>query len=605
MLLRRRTAQPRMSTPLLQRLSRIAPYFRTARAGFVAAFVAAVVASATEPLVPELLKRLLDDGFGPARSFPLWHVPVAFIGLFAIRGLAGFVAQYALAWSANRGVLTLREAMFARLQNAAPVLYAQHNSSSLTNMLVYEVQSGSQLLVQIALTLVRDSLTITFLFASLLWRNWQLTLFIVLLAPAVALVMRIVSKRLDKLTRAHQVATDELAYVVEENVLAWRIVRLHGASATQGERFAKHSHLLRRLMVKSATAAATSSPLTQMIAAVAMSAVVVAALWQGGQGGVAASAPLMTVGEFTAYVTAMLMLVSPLKHLSDSMAPLLRGIRALERGIDLIELAPEERGGTHVPGPDSGGRARGAIDLQGVTLTYREEADAPPALDNVTLSIAAGETVALVGPSGAGKSSLVNLLPRFFEPTHGSVLLDGVALPEWRVDALRRQFALVSQDVVLFNDTVAANVALGVKDGDSIDTERVRAALHSAHLLDFVLTLPQALDTPIGHNGNQLSGGQRQRLAIARAIYKDAPVLILDEATSALDSESERAVQDALERLMQGRTTVVIAHRLSTIEHADRVVVMDHGRIVEQGTHAQLLKAGGLYARLHAMQFRT
>ncbi len=587
-----------MSTPLLQRLSRIAPYFRKARPGFVAAFLAAVVASATEPLIPELLKRLLDDGFGPQRSFPLWHVPVAFIGLFAIRGLAGFVAQYSLAWSANRGVLTLREAMFTRLQNAEPALFARHNSSTLTNMLVYEVQSGSQQLVNIALTIVRDSLTIVFLFASLLWRNWQLTLFIVLLAPAVALVMRVVSKRLDKLTRAHQAATDELAYVVEENVLAWRIVRLHGAGPAQSARFGKHSQLLRRLLIKSATAAATSSPLTQMIAAVAMSAVVVAALWQGGQGGVAASAPLMTVGEFTAYVTAMLMLVSPLKHLSDSMAPLLRGVRALERGIDLIELAPEERGGSFTP---EGGRARGAIELRGVSLRYREETDAPPALDNVTLSIAAGETVALVGPSGAGKSSLVNLLPRFFEPTQGSVALDGLALPEWRVDALRQQFALVSQDVVLFNGSVAANVALG----DRIDTERVRIALESAHLLGFVLTLPQGLDTSIGHNGNQLSGGQRQRLAIARAIYKNAPVLILDEATSALDSESERAVQDALERLMQGRTTVVIAHRLSTIEHADRVVAMEHGRIVEQGTHAQLLAAGGLYARLHAMQFRT
>ncbi len=589
------TAKPRMSTPLLPRLLRIAPYFRTARAGFVAAFIAAVVAAATEPLVPELLKRLLDDGFGPQRSFPLWHVPVAFIGLFAIRGLAHFVAQYSLAWSANRGVLTLREAMFDRLLNAAPALYARHNTSSLTNMLVYEVQSGSQQLVQTTLVIVRDSLTITFLFASLLWRNWQLTLFIVLLAPAVALVMRIVSRRLDKLTRAHQAATDELAYVVEENVLAWRIVRLHGAGAPQGARFAKHSHWLRRLMIKSATAAATSSPLTQLIAAVSLSAVVVAALWQGGQQG---GAPLMTVGEFTAYVTAMLMLVAPLKHLSDSMAPLLRGIRALERGIDLIELAPEERGGTHVP---EGGRARGAIDLRGVTLAYRDEADAPLALDDVTLSIAAGETVALVGPSGAGKSSLVNLLPRFFEPTRGSIALDGVPLPQWRLDALRRQFALVSQDVVLFNDTVAANVALG----EAIDTDRVRDALESAHLLGFVLTLPQGLDTPIGHNGNQLSGGQRQRLAIARAIYKNAPVLILDEATSALDSESERAVQDALERLMRGRTTVVIAHRLSTIEHADRVVAMDQGRIVEHGTHAELLKAGGLYARLHAMQFRS
>jgi ATP-binding cassette, subfamily B, bacterial MsbA len=583
-----------MQTPLLKRLARIAPYFRTARGGFIGAFIAAAVAAATEPLVPELLKRLLDGGFGPERSFPLWHVPVAFIGLFALRGLASFVAQYALAWAANRGVLTLREAMFDRLMNAAPPLYAQHSTSALTNMVVYEVQAGARQLVQTMLTLVRDSLTIVFLLASLVWRNWQLTLFILVLAPAVALVMRVVSRRLEKLTRAHQAATDELAYVVEENVLAWRIVRLHGAGRVQGERFRKTSHWLRRLMIKSATAAATSSPLTQLIASVALSAVVVVALWQGGRAGEAA----MTVGEFTAYITAMLMLVAPLKHLADSAAPLLRGIRALERGIELIENVPEERGGTHEP---AGGRASGAIELRHVTLSYRADADAPPALDDVSLSIAAGETVALVGPSGAGKSTLVNLLPRFFEPSSGSVLLDGVALPDWRVEALRRQFALVSQDVVLFNDTVAANVALG----DRIDLDRVREALRSAHLLEFALALPQGLDTPIGHNGNQLSGGQRQRLAIARAIYKDAPVLILDEATSALDSESERAVQDALERLMQGRTTVVIAHRLSTIEHADRVVAMDRGRIVEQGTPAQLLAAGGLYARLHAMQFRS
>jgi ATP-binding cassette, subfamily B, bacterial MsbA len=288
--------------------------------------------------------------------------------------------------------------------------------------------------------------------------------------------------------------------------------------------------------------------------------------------------------------------VAPLKHLSDAAAPMLRGIRALERGIELIENTPDERGGGHAPA----GRGAGAIELRGVSLAYRGE-DGTPALDGVDLAIAAGETVALVGPSGAGKSSLVNLLPRFFEPTSGTITLDGVALTQWDMAALRRQFALVSQDVVLFNDSVAANVALG----DAIDAERVRAALQSAHLLDFVLTLPRGLDSVIGHNGSELSGGQRQRLAIARAIYKDAPVLILDEATSALDSESERAVQDALERLMQGRTTLVIAHRLSTIEHADRVVAMDRGRVVEQGTHAQLLAAGGLYARLHGMQFRN
>ena len=573
--------------PLLQRLARIAPYFRASRAGFAVAIAAAATAAATEPMLPALLKILLDKGFGSTRSFALWMVPVAIIGLYIVRGLAAFLAQYALAWAANRGVLSLREVMFARLLNAAPALFTQHNASSLTNTMVYEVQTGATWLVQALLTIVRDTLTIVALFGYLLWLNWKLTLVVALLAPAVALVMRVVSRRLDKLTRAHQAATDELAYVVEENVLAWRIVRLHGAAAAQARRFMAHSDRLRRLMVKSAAAAATSSPITQLIAAVALSGVVVMALWQSESG--------TTVGGFAAFITAMLMLVAPLKHLADSTGPLTRGLAALERGIDLVEHSAQEAGGGFAPS----GRVRGAIELRGVGLAYRD--DAEPALRDVQLSIAAGETVALVGPSGAGKTSLVNLLPRFIEPTQGEVLLDGVPLREWRIDALRRQFALVSQDVVLFNDTVAANVALG----DDIDAERVRHALKSAHLLDFALALPQGLETVLGHNASQLSGGQRQRLAIARAIYKDAPVLILDEATSALDSESERAVQDALEVLMQGRTTLVIAHRLSTIEHADRVVAMERGRIVEQGGHAELLARGGLYARLHAMQFRS
>ena len=576
---------------LLQRLARIAPYFRTSRAGFAVALGAAALGAATEPMLPALLKILLDKGFGVARSFPLWMVPVAIIGLYVLRGLAAFVAQYALAWSANRGVLSLRDKMFSRLLDAAPGLFTQHSGSSLTNTIVYEAQAGATWLMQALLGIVRDSLAIVALFGYLLWLNWKLTLLVALLAPAVALVMRLVSRRLDKLTRAHQAATDELAYVVEENVLAWRIVRLHGAGASQRQRFNQYSDRIRRLMIKSAAAAATSSPTTQLIAAVALSAVVVLALWQSSHGG----GGVTTVGGFAAFITAMLMLVAPLKHLADSMGPLTRGLAALERGIDLVELSAQEQGGRFVPGE----RVRGAIEFRAVGLAYRD--DAAPALSELTLSITAGETVALVGPSGAGKTSLVNLLPRFIEPTQGEILLDGVALRDWRIDALRGQFALVSQDVVLFNDSVLANVALG----ETLDRERALSALKSAHLLDFALALPQGLDTVLGHNASQLSGGQRQRLAIARVIYKDAPVLILDEATSALDSESERAVQDALEVLMQGRTTLVIAHRLSTIEHADRVVAMDNGHIIEQGSPAELLALGGLYARLHAMQFRT
>ena len=297
-------------------------------------------------------------------------------------------------------------------------------------------------------------------------------------------------------------------------------------------------------------------------------------------------------GGFAAFITAMLMLLAPIKKLSDVTGQITRGMAALERGIGLIDDSPHEPCGSHAPAA-----VRGEIELRGVSLRYKD--DQAPALDRLDLRVHPGETVALVGPSGAGKSTLVHLLPRFVEPQEGSVLLDGVPLADWDVHTLRRQFALVSQDVVLFNDSVMMNVALGA----DADRERVRDALRSANLLDFAEGLPQGLDTLIGHNGSQLSGGQRQRLAIARAIYKDAPILILDEATSALDSESERAVQDALDRLMKGRTTLVIAHRLSTIEHADRVVAMDAGRVVEQGTHAELLAHGGLYARLHAMQF--
>ena len=571
---------------LLQRLKRLWPYINNSRAGLLAAVAGSVVTAITEPMIPALMNRLLDEGFTKG-TLALWMVPAAIIGLFAVRSLSGFVAQYGLAWTANRAVLSLRQKMFARLLAAHPTLFSKNTASGMTNTMVYEAQSGVQQLVASLLTLVRDSLTLVALLVYLLTLNWQLTLLVALLFPAVGLVMRVIGRRLHRLTVEGQKAVDELAYVVEENMLAWRLVRLHGAEAQQNERFFDRADRVRRLMMKALVAGASMTPVTQMLASIAMSVVIMLALWQSSSGGA-------SVGGFVAFVMAMLQLIAPVKHLSDVMAPLTRGLAAVERGLDLIELSPVEAGGTH-----DGGRARGDIRFEHVSLRYRE--DTAPAVDALDLQVRAGETVALVGPSGAGKTTLVNLLPRFIEPTTGRITLDGVPLADWSMLALRRQFALVSQDVVLFNDTVAVNVTLGAP----MTTEQVRDALRGANLLDFVDSLPQGLATPIGHNGSQLSGGQRQRLAIARAIAKDAPVLILDEATSGLDSESERAVQDALERLMVGRTTLVIAHRLSTIEHADRVLALDGGRLVEQGTHAELLAADGLYARLHAMQFRS
>ncbi|MEY8877751.1 MAG: lipid A export permease/ATP-binding protein MsbA [Leptothrix sp. (in: b-proteobacteria)] len=567
------------------RIQRIWPYFRTVRAGFITSGLCTIVVASTEPLVPWLLQQMLDLGF--KGSFPLWAVPVALIGTFMLRGGATFGSQYGLAWSAYRGTERMRAVLFKRLMDAHPSLYTGHTSSSLINIVAHEVQQGALQLSSSGLSLIRDMLTLVALLGYLLWMNWQLTLFVTILLPTVAFVMRTLSRRLHRLTLEGQKAADQMAYAVEENVLAWRIVRMHGAQAQQTGRFEAENGRMRRLALKSTTAAATMTPLTQTLAAFAMSAVIVTALWQarGGSG---------TVGGFVGFVTAMLLLIAPIKRLSEVAVPITRGLAALDRALRLIDDTPAETSGSHVAE-----RARGDIRLEGVTLHY--PSSERPALDHIDLDIPAGQVVALVGPSGAGKSTLINLLPRFVEPSSGRISIDGHALPDWNVEALRRQFALVSQDVVLFNDSIAANVALG----GQLDRERVREALRAANLLDFAEAQPQGIDAQIGHNGQRLSGGQRQRLAIARAIYKDAPILILDEATSALDSESERLVQTALERLMRGRTSIVIAHRLSTIENADRVVVLDGGRLVEQGSHAELLAQGGLFARLHALQFQT
>ena len=575
--------------PLGARLARLWTYFSEYRLGWLIAGLGTLISALTEASVPALLKPLLDEGFTQG-SLPIWIVPVAIVGLFALRGFAHFASQYALSRIANDGMIKLRAQLFDRLLNADLTLFARQSASQLANTIVYEVQTGTTLLVQAVLNLARDSFSVVALMAYLLYLNWSLTLIVLVLVPIVGVIMKVMSRRLYRYTRLAQATTDELAYVVEENVLAHRMVRLHGAQAQQATRFDGLSRHLRNLSIKATSASAGAMPLAQMAAAVALSVVIGIALYQGQS----SADRSITVGGFVSFIGAMLMLIQPLRRLTDVVGPITRGLAALERGLDLMaEVLPEP--GSSAPTPDAPApRARGEIALEHVSVRYADDSD--PALDNLSLHVRAGETVALVGPSGSGKTTLVNLLPRFVLPTSGHVLLDGTDIRDWPLHALRAQFALVSQDVTMLNDSVAANVALGAPQ---IDRERVQRCLDDANLWGHVSALPQGIDTVLGHNATQLSGGQRQRLAIARALYKDAPVLLLDEATSALDTESERLVQQAIARAMTGRTTLVIAHRLSTIEHADRIVVMERGRIVESGTHAALIQAGGLYARLH------
>ena len=588
--------QVHVQPALLPKLRLLMPYFTGTRWAFVLGGLGAAVAAICETGVAWLMIPLVDGGFdkAPIKVLahlphpPLWSVPIVLVGLFVVRGLAGFVVDYTLAWAANQAQMRLRSQLFARLLDAHPQLYNHRSASSLMNTVVYEVLSGVNQLVGAAQIVLKDSFTVVALLGALLLINWQLALVIAALAPAVGVTMKVFGRRMHRITKESQLAVDRLGYVVEENVLAWRMVRLHGVQDVQRERFERSSSALRRLLMKSTVASATVTPITQLLTALALATVIGVALWQSSRGGT-------TMGAFIAFISAAIGVATPLRRLTDVSAPISRGIASVERGLDMIEHAPRETGGTHAPG-----RAKGELSLRGVTMRFGT-ADTVPALDSVDLDIRAGETIALVGPSGAGKTTLVNLLPRFLDPSAGTITLDGVALPEWDLAALRDQFALVSQDVVLFNDTVAANVCFGAP----ADPQRVAAALRAANLTSFVESLPQREQTPIGHNGAQLSGGQRQRLAIARAIYKDAPMLLLDEATSALDNESERLVQQALDGLLRGRTSIVIAHRLSTIERADRIVAMQAGRIVEQGSHAQLLAHGGLYARLHALQFRS
>ncbi len=578
--------QPLAPKSLRHKLGRLWPYFSRSRGAWALAIAATIAAAITEPFIPAMLKPLLDRGF-QKDSFNLWLVPLALILLFMVRGLAGFLAQYALAKVTNDGMQTMRQAMFQKLLTARLSLFENQSSSAVANTVVYEVFNGSSMLMNAALKLARDLLTLIALVAYLLFLNWKLMLVVSLLFPAVALVIQLLTRRLYRLTKESQLATDNLAYVVEENVLAHRDIRLHGAQTEQAARFSEFSKLLNRLSIKATVAYAGMSAITQVLAAFALSAVILIALIQGAEN-------TTTVGGFVAFVTAMLLLIAPIKSLSDGATPITRGLAALERGLDLIDAVEDEAGGPHVED-----RARGSIEFSDVCVNYTPDGRA--AIDNVSLTIEPGETIALVGSSGAGKTTLVNLLPRFIAPKSGKIFLDGIALEDWSMTSLRAQFSMVSQHVVMLNSSIGLNVSLG----QTYDKPKAMRCLAAANLGSLIADLPQGIDTALGHNALQLSGGQRQRLAIARALYKDAPVLILDEATSALDTESEQAVQTAIKRLTTGRTSIIIAHRLTTIQHASRIMVMNAGQIMESGTHTDLLARNGAYAHLYRLGFNV
>ncbi|WP_338638339.1 lipid A export permease/ATP-binding protein MsbA [Burkholderia pyrrocinia] len=568
-------------------LKRLWPYIRPLIGIVVLAVMTMGVVAATEAGIPALLKPLLDHGFGVHGSDSAkWYVPIAVIGLALVRGVSQYASNYLLNYVSNRILLQLRLEMFQRMLHTGASFFQRETASTVINAIVFEVNQILSVLTGVMVTLVRDSLTVIFLLGYLFYLNWRLTLIVAVILPGIGWLVSKINRRLRRLNREHQTLTNELSYIVEETVGGYKVVKVHNGEAYEMDRFTAMSKRLRGYAMRMTISGGLAQPLTQFLASIALAVVITIAVVQSTN-------DQTTVGGFVAFVTSMLLVISPLKHLIDVNQPLQRGMTAAELIFGLIDEPAEPQGGG-LPLP----HARGEIEFRNVSFDYG--ATERPTLDRISFKVAPGEMIALAGPSGSGKTTLVNLLPRFFDPTDGAIMVDGVAVSDYDLHALRGQMAMVSQDVVLFNDTIAANVAYG----QTPDRARVQAALEAANLADAVAAMPDGLDTLVGGNGMRLSGGQRQRLAIARAIYKDAPILILDEATSALDSESERHVQAALERLMEGRTTLVIAHRLSTIERADRILVLEAGKIVEEGSHDELLRHGGLYAHLHRIQYQ-
>ena len=564
---------------------RLLGYLKPYWIAFAISIVAMVLAALSEVALPVLIKPFLDGTFIEKDPVLMTWTPVFLVGIFLARGITGFVAQYMSSWVGNKMVFDLREQMFEKLLNLPLGYFHENSSGSHISKFTFDVAQVQYAATQVIIISVKDTLTVIGLLGYLVYLDWRLTCIALVMLPPIAIVVKYFNRRLRWATRETQDAMGAVTEVVQESIDCSKVVKIYEGVGVEKNRFADVSNRLRRLLMKQTIAVAANVPIVQLIASVATAIVIFYILGQ-------VRADATTIGGFVSYLAALLMLTAPIKRITGMMEHLQRGLAACESVFGLID-EPAER--------DSGTRelrsVQGRIVFDNVCFKYDKTDQF--VLKNINLTIEPGESVAIVGASGSGKTTLVNLIPRFFAPSSGTVTVDGNDLSTLTLTSLRGQIALVSQEIALFNYSVADNVSYGAGE---VQGEALDAALRDASATGFVDQLPGEQAFLVGEKGMKLSGGQRQRIAIARALYKDAPIVIMDEATSALDSESEKSIQGAFDALRAGRTTITIAHRLSTIEQADKIVVMDGGEIIEIGKHQELLSREGVYAKLHSLQ---
>ncbi|MCP1206414.1 lipid A ABC transporter ATP-binding protein/permease MsbA [Pantoea sp. B550] len=570
-----------------QTFGRLWPMISPFRLGLLVAGVALIVNAAIDPFMLTLLKTLLDDVIGQKNPGILVWMPLVIIGLILIRGVSGYLSSYCISWVSGKVVMALRCRLFSHMMGMPVAFFDQQSTGTLLSRISYDCEQVASSSSGSLVTVVREGASILGLFVMMFYYSWQLSLILLVLAPIVSLAIRIVSRRFRHISKNMQNTMGQVTSHAEQMLKGHKEVLMFGGQQVESDRFGQVSNNMRRQGMKMVSATSLSDPIIQLLASSALAFVLYAASFPSVMA-------TLTAGSISAVFSAMLMLMRPLKSLTNVNAQFQRGMAACQTLFAILDMEQEKDEGTRVVK-----RATGNIEFRDVTFTY--PVAETPALQQINLTIPAGKTVALVGRSGSGKSTFASLLTRFYDIDSGEILLDGHDLRDYTLASLREQVALVSQHVHLFNDTVANNIAYARTDVFS--REEIEKAAEMAHAMEFVNKMDNGLDTVIGENGVLLSGGQRQRIAIARALLRDSPILILDEATSALDTESERAIQSALETLQQNRTTLIIAHRLSTIEKADEILLVDEGEIVERGSHQQLLQQNGAYARLYQMQF--